>query len=182
MQSDPTPAAVIEFWRDAGYEKWFTADPEFDKEVRERFAGVHEAAAAGKLDAWASTADGALALLIVLDQFSRNIFRGTARAFAADAAAREVARRALASNFDREVDPAMRAFFFLPFMHSEDLADQEYCVELYRALGDPEGIKYAEIHRDAIARFGRFPHRNEMLGRQSSAEEIAYLDSGGFRG
>jgi uncharacterized protein (DUF924 family) len=182
MQTDPTPAAVIDFWREAGYEKWFKADPEFDKEVRERFARVHEAASAGTLDSWASTAEGALALVIVLDQFSRNIFRGTARAFATDAAAREVARQALARNFDREVDPAMRGFFFLPFMHSENLADQEYCVELYRAIDDEEGIKFAEIHRDAIARFGRFPHRNEMLGRKSSADEIAYLDAGGFRG
>lgn len=182
MQADPTPADVIEFWRKAGEEKWFKASPEFDKEVRERFSRVHDAAAAGKLDSWAETAEGALALVIVLDQFSRNMFRGTARAFATDAAAREVARRALARKFDLEVDVAMRTFFFLPFMHSENLADQDYCVELYRALGEPEGIKFAEIHRDAIARFGRFPHRNEMLGRKSSDDEIAYLDAGGFRG
>jgi uncharacterized protein (DUF924 family) len=182
MSGAPTPSAVLDFWRGAGQERWFKADPDFDREVRERFSAIHEAAAAGRLGEWEDKADGALALVIVLDQFSRNMFRGTARAFAADSLAREVARRSLARGFDREVESAMRSFFYMPFMHSESLADQEYCVELFRAIGEPEAIKYAEIHRDAIQRFGRFPHRNELLGRSSSADEIAYLESGGFRG
>jgi uncharacterized protein (DUF924 family) len=182
MAAEMSPRAVLDFWRGAGQERWFKADPEFDRVVAERFASVHEVAAAGRLAAWEETPDGALALVIVLDQFPRNIFRGTPRAFATDAAARDVARRALARGFDREVEPATRSFFYMPFMHSEDLADQELCVELFRGLGNDEGIKYAEIHRDAIQRFGRFPHRNEMLGRKSSADEIAYLDGGGFRG
>ena len=182
MSSDITPSAVLEFWRGAGHERWFNPNPDFDKEVRERFSGLHEAASASRLSAWEETAEGALALVIVLDQFSRNMFRGTARAFSADPLAREVSRRAIARAFDGEVEPAMRSFFYMPFMHSENLADQEYCLELFRASGDEEGIKYAEIHRDAILRFGRFPHRNEMLGRNSSADEIAYLDAGGFRG
>jgi uncharacterized protein (DUF924 family) len=176
------PSEVLEFWRSAGYERWFKADPDFDQEVRERFAATHEKATAGQLAAWEETPVGALALVLVLDQFSRNMFRGSAKAFAADPIAREVTRRAIARGFDREIETAMRPFFYLPFMHSENFADQEYCVSLYRELGDAEQLKYAEIHRDAIQRFGRFPHRNEMLGRTSSADETAYLDAGGFRG
>ena len=182
MPTDLTPFAVLEFWRAAGHDRWFKPDPGFDEEVRERFVSAHWAAADGKLTNWENTADGALALIIVLDQFSRNIFRGTARAFATDPQAREVARRAMARGFERDVEPALRTFFYLPFMHSENLADQEYCLALYRELGEAEGIEYAEIHRDVIRRFGRFPHRNKMLGRSSSAEEIAYLEGGGFRG
>jgi uncharacterized protein (DUF924 family) len=182
MSADLSPAAILEFWRAAGHDRWFKADPDFDREVRARFTSAHEEAAAGGLSAWEGSADGALALVIVLDQFSRNIFRGDARAFAADAQARDVARRAIARGFDGDVDPALRTFFYLPFMHSEKLSDQDYCLERYRALGDAEGIEYAELHRDLIQRFGRFPHRNEVLGRDSNAEEIEYLRSGGFRG
>ena len=135
MSPDVTPSAVLEFWRGAGHERWFDPTPDFDKEVRERFSGVHEAAAAGRLGAWEDTAEGALALVIVLDQFSRNMFRGTARAFSADPIAREVSRRAIARGFDREVEPAMRSFFYMPFMHSENLADQDYCLETLSRVG-----------------------------------------------
>ena len=182
MPAEIGPSDVLEFWRGAGHERWFKADSDLDKQVSERFSGLHKAAAAGELSAWEETAEGALALVIALDQFPRNMFRGTARAFSTDPMAREVSRRALARGFDREVEPAMRSFFYMPFMHSENLADQEFCVELFRASRDAEGIKYAEIHRDAIRRFGRSPHRNEMLGRNLSADEVAYLDEGGFRG
>jgi len=173
---------VISFWRKAGHERWFEADAGFDREVRERFLGTHEAAATAELADWQQTPEGALALLILLDQFPRNMFRGTPRAFATDETAQEIAGRATDRGFDRQVDPAMRSFFYLPFMHSEDVADQERCLALYRDLGDADGIKYAEIHRDAIRRFGRFPHRNEILGRPSTADETAYLEGGGFRG
>ncbi|MEX0589820.1 MAG: DUF924 family protein [Xanthobacteraceae bacterium] len=182
MQSDLSPKTVLEFWRAAGRDRWFEASDDFDKELRERFLATYEAAAAGKLASWEDTPEGALALLLLLDQFPRNMFRKTPRAFATDAKAREVARRALARGFDENFKQELRSFFCLPFMHSEDLADQEYCLARYRAMGDPEGIKYAEIHRDAISRFGRFPHRNEILGRSSTPEEIVYLESGGFRG
>lgn len=173
---------VVSFWREAGHERWFEPDVQFDQAVRERFLGTHEAAAAGNLADWEQSPEGALALLILLDQFPRNMFRRTPRAFATDAMARQIARRAIDRGFDRHVDPTMRPFFYLPFMHSEDVTDQERCLALFRDLDDAEGIKYAEIHLDAIRRFGRFPHRNEILGRPSTADEIAYLEGGGFSG
>jgi uncharacterized protein (DUF924 family) len=182
MPVDPSPSAVLAFWRAAGRDRWFKPDPNFDRDVRDRFLSVRVAAAAGELTGWEDTADGALALVIVLDQFSRNMFRGTAGAFSADPLARDVARRAIARGFDRDVEPALRTFFRMPFMHSEDLNDQDYCLALCRAQGDAEEIKYAKIHRDAIRRFGRFPHRNEILGRESSVEEVTYLRGGGFGG
>jgi len=118
----------------------------------------------------------------VLDQFPRNMFRGDARTFAADPLARAVAERALARGFDRAVAPALRTFFYLPFEHSENLADQERCVALNRAAEDEDGLKWAELHADIIRRFGRFPHRNKALGRATTPEEQAFLDSGGFAG
>lgn len=173
---------VISFWRDAGQERWFKPDPAFDREVRERFLARHEQAAAGEIAEWERSAQGALALLLLVDQFPRNMFRGTPRAFATDAVARGIARRAIDAGFDRQVGADMRSFFYLPFMHSEELSDQQLCLKLYRDYGNAEGIKFAEIHLDAIRRFGRFPHRNEILGRPSRPEEIVYLEDDGFRG
>jgi uncharacterized protein (DUF924 family) len=182
MSPDASPRTVLDFWRAAGSDRWFKVDKSFDQDVRERFLELHDAAATGQLDRWAQSAEGALALLILLDQFPRNMFRGTPRAFATDAKALAIARQAVESGFDRKVEPAFRTFFYLPFMHSEVSSDQDYCCALYRWLGEAEGIKYAELHRDAIRRFGRFPHRNEILGRRSTPEEIAYLAGGGFSG
>jgi uncharacterized protein (DUF924 family) len=176
-----TPPAVLAFWREAGPSRWFTKDEAFDAEIREKFLATHEAATAGKLREWENTAEGALALCIVLDQFPRNMFRGDARTFAADPQARAVANTALKRGYDQDVDAKERGFFFLPFMHSEDLTDQNRCVELYRAAAD-EDVTYAEEHRDIIKRFGRFPHRNPVLGRETTAEEQAFLDGGGFKG
>jgi len=176
-----SPETVLAFWRDAGYDRWFTRDDAFDAEVREKFLATYEAAAAGKLGDWEATADGALALCIVLDQFARNMFRGDARTYAADPRAREAANRALKRGYDQDVSEDMRGFFFLPFMHSEDPTDQDRCVELYRAA-DHADLKYAEEHRDIIRRFGRFPHRNAILGRATTPEEQAFLDAGGFKG
>ena len=173
---------VIAFWRDAGQDRWFKPDAGFDAQIRERFLETHEAAAAGRLDEWQRTADGTLALLILLDQFPRNMFRGTPRAFATDSKALKIAENAVENGHDRKVEASMRSFFYLPFMHSEKLADQERCLALYQELGEAEALKYAELHLDAIRRFGRFPHRNEILGRQPTPEEIAYLEGGGFRG
>ena len=182
MTDDVTAADVVAFWREAGPERWFNKDAAFDAEIRRRFLATYEVAAAGQLTAWEATAEGALALLILLDQFPRNMFRGSARAFAADPLARAIAAGALIRGFDAQVAANMRTFFYLPFEHSEDMADQERCIALYKAAGDAENLKWAELHADIIRRFGRFPHRNEVLGRASTPEEQAFLASGGFAG
>ena len=175
------PQDVLAFWRAAGPDKWFTKDAAFDDEIRGRFLPTYEAAAAGTL-AWDTSPEGALALLIVLDQFPRNMFRGSARAFAADPLARAVASGAIARGFDQQVAVPERSFFYLPFEHSEDLADQERCVALNRASGDADALKWAELHADIIRRFGRFPHRNATLGRVTTPDEQVFLDGGGFAG
>ena len=176
------PAGVVAFWRDAGPDKWFAKDEAVDREITERFGALHAAAGAGELDAWANTPEGTLALLILLDQFSRNMFRGSAKTYAQDVKALEIARRAVGAGFDREVDPQMRNFFHLPFRHSESIVDQDRSVALAHALGNAEILRYARHHRDLIRRFGRFPHRNQILGRHSSPAEQAYIDGGGFGG
>ncbi|MGB7256579.1 MAG: DUF924 family protein [Pseudolabrys sp.] len=173
---------VVSFWQAAGYDRWFKKDTAFDDEIRTRFLATHEAAAAGKLAGWEQNAEGALALLILLDQFPRNMFRGDARTFATDPLARAVTAGALVRGFDSQVPKEMRAFFYLPFEHSEDLADQERGLALYKAADDADGLKWAEIHADIIRRFGRFPHRNAVLGRATTPAEQAFLDGGGFAG
>ena len=177
-----TAAEVLAFWRAAGADKWFNKDAAFDAEIRARFLSIYEAAAAGRLAQWEATPEGALALLLVLDQFPRNMFRGDARTFAADRLARAVAERAVARGDDIRFPMPERMFFHLPFEHSEDLADQERCVELNRARGDEDSLKWALLHADIIRRFGRFPHRNAALGRATTPEEQAFLDEGGFAG
>ncbi len=174
-------AEILAFWSEAGPKKWYAKDDAFDAEIRSRFAATHEAAKSGSLDGWAETPEGALALVIVLDQFPRNMFRDDARAFAAAAKAREIANAAIAKGFATRVAPPLDQFFFLPLMHSEHLADQDRCVAAFTG-GAPENRKYAEVHRDIIARFGRFPHRNAVLGRTTTPEEQAFLDEGGFAG
>jgi uncharacterized protein (DUF924 family) len=173
--------AVVDFWRAAGQSRWFAKDPEFDRRFRDRFADAHAAAARGELSHWAKTADGALALILLLDQYPRNSFRGTPRMYATDAAAREQAARAVEAGFDREVAPELQVFVILPFGHSELLADQELGVSLARRLGQPH-LGHAEHHRDIVRRFGRFPHRNAILGRSSTDAERHYLENGGYQG
>lgn len=179
-----TPQDVLAFWLAAGREKWFGGGAAFDAEVRAALLPLYEAAVAGALDAWTETPPGALARIILLDQVPRNVFRGTPSAFASDAMALATAEAALAHGFDRapEIDPALRAFFYLPFMHAEDPEAQARCVALYRELGQEEGLAYALMHKEIIDRFGRFPHRNPILGRDMTAAEQAYLDAGGFTG
>jgi uncharacterized protein (DUF924 family) len=174
-------AAVVDFWRDAGPDLWFARDPAFDKRFRERFLSLHEAAATGELADWMTTPDGALALLLLLDQFPRNAFRGTPRMYASDPLARDMARLAIKAGHDRLVPEDMRVFVYLPLGHSEDLADQDYSVELNQRLGPPNSL-HAERHRDIVQRFGRFPHRNAILGRPMTPAEQRYLDEGGFAG
>jgi uncharacterized protein (DUF924 family) len=177
-----SPQDVTAFWRAAGPKKWFRKDADFDREITARFLATHEVAAAGRLAAWEATPEGALALLLLLDQFPRNMFRASARAFATDPLARAVADRAVAHGFDTSVEAAERAFFYLPFEHSEKPTDQERSLALSRQAGGGKADKYAEIHADIIRRFGRFPHRNAVLGRASTPQEQAFLDAGGFAG
>lgn len=180
-------AAVIAFWKEAGPASWYEKSDDFDAEIARRFGALHERAARGEIDDWTASADGMLALLLVLDQFSRNLFRNDdPRAFAQDPHALAVAAVAI----DRKVPatvadihgPPMRQFVYMPFMHAENIACQERCVAFFMQHDDEEGQKYARIHRDIIARFGRFPHRNKALGRTTTAEEQAFLDAGGFSG
>jgi uncharacterized protein (DUF924 family) len=179
---DMTPACILAFWREAGRERWYKHSNAFDAEVRRRFLPLWQKAIAGALASWEGSDDGALALVIVLDQFPRNIFRGTPQAFASDALARDVARRAIARGADRRIDPLLLEFLYLPFMHSEHLPDQLHCVALFENTDNAENLKYAREHADIIQRFGRFPHRNRLLGRDTTAEEQAFLDGGGFSG
>jgi uncharacterized protein (DUF924 family) len=176
------PVDVLEFWRAAGPDRWFTKDAAFDAEITRRFLATYQAAAASRLAPWEATPDSALALVVTLDQFPRNMFRGDARTFAADPLARAVADRALTRGFDQRVPRPERQFFYLPFGHSELLADQERSLALARRYGDDEFTKYAVQHADIIRRFGRFPHRNAVLGRSTTPDEQAFLDSGGFAG
>ena len=178
--TDVTPSDVLAFWRNAGPDRWYKRDDAFDAELCRRFLGLWQQASAGELSSWEASDDGALALVIVLDQFPRNMFRGDARTYASDGKAREVAHRAIERGVDARIDPALRHFLYLPFNHSEHLADQLRCIELSRAAGNAENLKWAEHHADIIRRFGRFPHRNRLLGRATTPDEQAFLDEGGF--
>lgn len=177
-----TPNDILTFWTNAGPQKWYAAKPAFDETIRLKFEPTHHIAARGGYDDWAVTPQGALALLILLDQFPRNLYRNSAHAFATDPKARAIARMAAEKGWHAQVEPPMRQFMLLPFEHSEEIADQDYGLALAEALGDPEMIKWHRIHRDVIARFGRFPHRNPALGRTTTAEEQAFLDDSGFAG
>lgn len=180
MTKDGDPQAVLEYWRSIGPQGWFRKDDAIDSEISARFGALHARAAARGCDDWRTAPHSCLALIIVLDQFSRNMFRNDARAFARDSYALDCAREALRNEFDRKVEPAMHHFLYMPFMHAESIADQRHCVALFHADGDAESLKYAIIHHDIIRRFGRFPHRNAALGRHTTPAEKAFLDAGGF--
>ena len=171
--------ALLAFWRQAGMARWFRGGDAFDDECRERWQEAHFAAARGEFDYWLGDADGALALVLLLDQIPRNIFRASWHAFATDPLALHYATRAIDAGFDARVDPALRFFLYMPFEHSEAMPDQDRAVELFTALGDADLLGYANAHRDVIVRFGRFPHRNAALGRINTPEEQAWLDAGG---
>jgi len=177
----PSIGEITGFWREAGPDAWFAKDEAFDRRFTERFAAAHFAAARRDLDGWLETAEGALALMILLDQYPRNAFRGTAHMYATDPLALAFARRADALGHDGRIEGALRVFLYLPYSHSENPSDQERAVELNRRIGAPY-LDHAIGHRDIVARFGRFPHRNALLGRVTTPEERAFLDSGGFAG
>lgn len=174
-------SSVVQFWRAAGPKMWFAKDADFDRRFCERFLAQYEAAARQALMDWLATPEGALALVLLLDQYPRNAFRDTPRMFAADALAREVADAAIAAGHDRAVANDLAVFIYLPFGHSESLSDQQRCVALAERLGDPNHAR-AKHHCDIVRRFGRFPHRNAILGRVTTAEEQRYLDEGGYKG
>ena len=177
---------VLAFWLQAGPKKWFAKDETFDGSIRDGFETLHLQASRGELADWAETAPGALGLLLLLDQFPRNLYRGSAHAFATDPLALATAQGAMERGFDQEVAPALRPFFYLPYEHSERMADQDRSIALCEkhrdATGDADTLKWAHLHRDIIQRFGRFPHRNRCLGRVTTPEEQAFLDGGGFSG
>ncbi len=176
----PAPLGVIQYWRDeVGEARWFDDDPALDAQIRERFLKLWQNARDGKLAGWEETPEGALALVIVLDQFPRNMFRDHADAFATDSLARAAASRAIEHKFDWRVPTSLRTFFYLPFMHGEDMESQNRWVELIAARVGTDSINYpyALRHRDKIARFGRFPRRNAALARPTTPAEAAYLAS-----
>ena len=174
-----TAAEVVRFWRQAGMQAWFNGGEAFDRQCEALFLAAHLAAARREHEDWLDSAEGALALLLLLDQIPRNVFRGSGHAFASDGLARYYAERALAAGHDAAFEPDLRAFFYLPFEHSEDLADQQRSVALFEVLGNQTYTQYALEHLRVIERFGRFPHRNRALGRINTAEEQAWLDAGG---
>jgi uncharacterized protein (DUF924 family) len=167
---------VLAFWFGADPKAWFEKNPAFDEEIRSRFLPLYESAARGELAAWRDEPASCLALVILLDQFPRNLFRGNARAFATDARAREAARVIVARGWDKSMTPEERTFAYLPFEHSEALEDQELSMRLFE--GNPN-FEWARKHWEIIRRFGRFPHRNAALGRASTPEEIAFLKEPG---
>jgi len=177
-----SPHTILSFWREAGPDKWFVKDEAFDQACRDRFMPAYEAAARGDLNEWELTPEGALAVVLLLDQFPRNMFRGQRETYKTDPVALMVADRAIERGFDRKVEPELRRFFYLPFMHSESLRHQERSVTLNEALGEEDSIKWARHHHAVIARFGRFPHRNAILGRETTPEEESFLQEDDFRG
>jgi len=172
---------VLDFWMEAGPDRWFARSDAFDFACRD-FETLHHRAARGELRQWEAAAEAALALVLLLDQIPRNLYRGSAHAFATDGLALALARRAVAAGYDLAVEMPLRTFFYLPFEHAEDLDAQRKAVALFEAAGDEEYAKFARIHFDIIERFGRFPHRNAALGRVTTAAEQAFLDAGGFAG
>lgn len=175
--ADPRIEEVLRFWfEEIEQDAWFVKDDAFDATLAERFDDLWAEAANDGLAEWTGTPNGRLALILLLDQFSRNLYRGEARAFAQDDRARTVARQAIARGDHIHTGPEKCLFLYLPFEHSESLADQDWCADLFAALGNSHWIEYAERHRVIIKRFGRFPHRNAPLGRESTAEERAFME------
>lgn len=173
-----TPETILAFWfAEENRPLWFRSTADFDQMVRDRFEPLWVAARNGDLDDWQDTPHGALALVIILDQFPLNMFRGKPESFSTEAMSREIAARAIARQFDQSLSNDEKLFLYMPYMHSEDEHDQDRCVALFEAAGMVDNIRWGNHHRDIVRRFGRFPHRNEILGRPSTDEEKAWLAS-----
>lgn len=178
MGPKSTSKKLLDFWFSASIRQaWFRSTPELDQKIRENWLEEWELASAGRCDDWASDAEGALALVILLDQVPLNIFRGDPLSFSTTSKAIEISKQALAEGWDRPLSGDHLAFLYMPFMHSENLNDQEQSVLLFTAAGLEDNIRFAQHHRDLIRRFGRFPHRNDSLGRESRVDELEYLQS-----
>jgi len=178
METNMNAQSIIDFWfADACKSCWFNSTPEMDQSIKNNYEMLWLSASQGALNEWREEPLSALALVIILDQFPLNMFRGTAQSFSTEAASRMVASYAIDRGFDQSLSNEQKMFLYMPFMHSEDIADQNYAVELFKSAGLDDNAKWAEHHRDIVKQFGRFPHRNEILGRESSAEEIQWLAS-----
>lgn len=177
-----SPLEILEFWWAAGPSKWWSKNDKFDAVIEARFAATYQAAIAGDLDAWSDSVEGSLALILVLDQFSRNLNRQSARAFEHDGKALALARQAIEKGYDRAFPEPACAFFYMPLMHAEDMDAQEQCVDHCRINAPGDNYRAALEHMDIIRRFGRFPHRNAVLGRETTEAERRFLEAGGFKG
>ena len=174
----PNSDDILDFWfAEEMRTKWFASTPQLDATIRDQYERVWEAAMRGELEGWLDRPEGCLALAIILDQFPLNMFRGTPKGFASEAKSRDVARHAIDHSYDKQIDAARLAFLYMPFMHSENLVDQDLSVQLFEAAGLENNLRFAQHHRDIVRRFGRFPHRNAILGRVSTPQELAYLNS-----
>lgn len=177
-----TPRQVTDFWKQAGETRWFTKDAAFDGALRVRFGAALAQARTGAFDQWGETPEGALGLVILLDQVSRNVHRGSPLAFAADQRALRLTKQWIGQGFHHKLTPPRARWLILPFEHAEDLDAQHRGVALFQTMGLSDMAYWAQVHLDIIARFGRFPHRNAVLGRPSTPEEMAFLKAGGFAG
>ena len=178
MSSEISPISIIEFWySDKVKSKWFNSSIEFDKELKNNYEGVWEDALRGNFVSWRDSAEGCLALAIILDQFPLNMFRGEVQSFSSEAIAVKVAKHAVENDLDKNIDRDKVSFLYMPLMHSENIDDQNLAVQLFEQAELIENAKFAKHHRDIIKKYGRFPHRNKILDRESSKEEIEYLNS-----
>ena len=178
VSSEITPISIIEFWYSEKVKsKWFNSSIEFDKEIKSNYEYVWEDALRGEFSSWRDSAEGCLALAIILDQFPLNMFRGEVQSFSSEAVAVKVAKHAVENGLDKNIDRDKVSFLYMPLMHSENMDDQNLAVKLFEQAGLIENAKFAKHHRDIVKKYGRFPHRNKILDRESSKEEIEYLSS-----
>ena len=176
-----TASDVLDFWfSDDAEALWFRSTEKFDREITHKFESLWRQGRDGQLSPWEQTPEGSLALVILLDQLPLNMFRDQLQSFATEQASRDIAHRAIENGFDEQLDDRQKRFLYMPFMHSEGLSDQDRSVALLEAAGMTESLRWAKHHRNIVARFGRFPHRNQILGRENTCEELEWLESGGF--